>query len=110
MELTVSERGDIHLVRLTGVLDGQTSPATQAALADLVADGATKLLVDFEQLSFISSAGLRVLLIIAKTLQHTQGELRICQASTSVLEVFRISGFDTILRIDTTQDDALQDF
>lgn len=110
MEMTVSDSGEIKIVRIAGMLDGQSSPSAQAALAQMIDAGATKILVDLEQLSFISSAGLRILLVLAKELQHRSGAVRICNASASVLEVFEISGFNTIITISATEGEGLAGF
>lgn len=110
MEITVREQGEIRIVRIAGMLDGQSSPAAHDALAQLMDAGATKMLVDLEQLSFISSAGLRILLVLAKELQRREGGVRIFNANPSVLEVFEISGFNTIITVSATESEALAGF
>jgi stage II sporulation protein AA (anti-sigma F factor antagonist) len=56
-------------------LDGQSAPTAEAALSSLVSDGASKMLIDMEHLSYISSASLRVLLIVAKQLKKQAGKV-----------------------------------
>ncbi len=72
--------------------------------------GATKLVVNFEKLDYISSAGLRILLAAAKQLKGNSGELRICSLNETVKEVFDISGFTTILTVTKTEPEALEGF
>ncbi len=63
-----------------------------------------------EHLSFISSVGLRVLLVAAKQLQHVQGEVRVCNPNAVVMKVFDISGLNMIIQIAMTENEALADF
>ncbi len=86
MEFTVDEFGDVRAVRITGNLDTQTSPVAQEQMTQLIDNGATKILVDFENLNYISSSGLRMLLVAAQRLKDTSGQLRICSPNTMVRE------------------------
>ena len=93
-----------------GRLDTQTSPDAQQQLIGLIEAGETKILVNLEKLDYISSAGLRVLLVAAKQLKTADGELRICGLNAVVKEVFDISGFDMILPVSLSESDALEGF
>ena len=107
MEITVTDAGGVKVIRIEGHLDTQTSPDAQTQLTQLIDQGATKLVVNFEKLDYISSAGLRVLLKAAKQLKGNSGELRICGLNEVVQEVFDISGFTTILTVTNTEPEAL---
>jgi anti-sigma B factor antagonist len=110
MEIAVSDAGEVKVVRIEGKLDTQSSPDAQTQLTQLIAQGATKLVVNFEKLDYISSAGLRILLAAAKQLKGNSGELRICSLNEVVQEVFDISGFTTILTVTKTEPEALEGF
>lgn len=110
MELKVTETDGVHVLQFVGDLDGRSAPAAQDALVALVERGATKLLIDFEELLFISSAGLRVLLVTAKRLHQVQGDIRVCQPNSSVMEVFEMTGFDSIIPVLATREEALLQF
>ncbi|MFQ5932440.1 MAG: STAS domain-containing protein [Nitrospiraceae bacterium] len=110
MEIAVSDAGEVKVVRIEGKLDTQSSPDAQAQLTQLIDQGATKLVVNFEKLDYISSAGLRVLLATAKQLKGNSGELRICGLNELVQEVFDISGFTTILTVTKSESEALEGF
>jgi anti-anti-sigma factor len=110
MELVADLQGDVTVVKIQGNLDTQTSPDAQAELERLVNDGARKVLFDFADLAYISSAGLRVLLATAKKLTSSQGEMRICNMNDVVKDVFDISGFSTIFNVFTTDGEALEGF
>jgi anti-anti-sigma factor len=110
MEIAVSDAGEVKVVRIEGRLDTQTYANAQTQLTQLIDQGATKLVVNFEKLDYISSAGLRVLLAAAKQLKGNSGELRICSLNEVVQEVFDISGFTTILTVTKTESEALEGF
>ena len=110
MEFTVDEFGDVRAVRIAGNLDTQTSPVAQDQMTQLIDDGATKLLIDFEDLNYISSSGLRMLLVAAQRLEGTSGQLRICNQNSMVREVFDTSGFSEIFSVYSSQAEALDGF
>ena len=110
MEITVDEVGDIRVVRIAGNLDTQTSPVTEEQLTQLIEDGATKILLDFEKLNYISSSGLRVLLVAHKRLEGNSGQVRICNPNKMVREVFDTSGFSDIFSVYGSQAEALDGF
>jgi anti-anti-sigma factor len=110
MEIAVSDVGEVKVVRIEGKLDTQSSPDALAQLTQLIDQGATKVVVNFEKLDYISSAGLRILLAAAKQLKGNSGKLRICSLNEVVQEVFDISGFTTILTVTKTEPEALEGF
>lgn len=113
MEIVTHTHNDVTVVAVAGSLDSNTSPKAQQALDGILASGARKLAVDFTALDYISSAGLRVLLGIAKRLGGTGaggGALRLFGLNETVREVFDISGFSTILAVFATEADALKGF
>lgn len=110
MNIDIRESGGVQVLAFEGNLDTNTSPEAEAKINELVDSGASKLLVNFQQLNFISSTGLRVLLATAKKLGPVGGTLRICGLNPTVREVFDISGFSTILNVSETEEEALSEF
>ena len=110
MEIMTDTAGEVRIVRISGNLDTQSYSDAQANLMELIDEGTKKILVNFEELDYISSAGLRILLVVAKKLTSSGGELRICCLNESVKEVFDISGFSGIFHVTTNQSLALEDF
>jgi len=101
---------NITVVRFEGNLDTNTSTEGQEFLNKAIDDGAAKIIVSFEKVDFVSSAGLRVLLATAKRLSGSGGSLRVCGLNETVAEVFEISGFSTILNVFSSETDALAGF
>ena len=110
MQISVKAAGDVKVLEFEGKLDTQTSPEAQMQLTQLIDGGAKKILVNFEKLDYISSAGLRLLLVAAKQLNTADGELRICCLNEVVREVFDISGFTTIFKVLGSEPEALDRF
>jgi anti-anti-sigma factor len=106
MQISTRTSNDIHIVAIAGSLDSTTSPEAQKSL-DAVLASAKKVALDFTQLDYISSAGLRVLLGAAKQLRASGGKLGMFGLNQSVREVFEISGFATILSVYQSEADAL---
>ncbi len=106
MQFSTRTSNDIHIVAIAGSLDSTTSPEAQKALDGVLA-GAKKVALDFSQLDYISSAGLRVLLGAAKKLRGSGGKLGMFGLNQSVREVFEISGFSSILAVYPSEAEAL---
>ena len=85
-------------VILEGRLDTTTAPDLEKELKDSL-DDVTELIMDFEKLEYISSAGLRVLLSAQKIMSR-QGEMKLIHVSDTVMEIFEVTGFADILTIE----------
>jgi len=99
MEFAQEQAGDVLIVRLTGRLDSSAAPSAEQTFAGVLAVGTPHLAIDLSHLDYISSAGLRVLLIVAKKVQQAQGKVALCGLTPNVREIFAISGFDAIFTI-----------
>ena len=106
MEISTRTSNGFQIVAIAGSMDSTTSPEAQKALDGVLAV-ASKVALDFTELDYISSAGLRVLLGAAKTLMAKGGSLRIFGLNPSVREVFEISGFSTILAVYPSEAEVL---
>ena len=110
MEISIRKESGIAIIEMEGKLDTQTAPDAEKSLAELIDEGSSKLLVNFEKLDYVSSAGLRVLLATAKRLNANQGEMRLCAFNGVVRDVFEISGFAKIFNIFADEAEALDNF
>lgn len=97
---------DVVITAVRGRLDSSTSPKLDAFMAE-IPDGSSVLLLDFAELTYISSAGLRVVLKAAKLAKGAGVTLAICSLIPPVHEVFDVSGFTTLIPIHPTRDAAL---
>lgn len=107
IDITVAAEDAGAVVAIGGSLDTVTAPEAQAVLDQAIFDGASNLVVDCQDLTYVSSAGLRILLVAAKKLQPNGGQVRMCNLSPMVREVFEISGFTAILPVFPSRAEAL---
>ena len=98
MKLEKISNGSDLTVKIIGRLDTTTAPQLDSFLRDSLA-GVTSLLLDFSELEYLSSAGLRVLLATQKTM-NKQGNMVIKNVNDTIMEVFDITGFVDILTIE----------
>ncbi len=91
------DNGCLTLV-LQGRLDTTTAPLFEQELQNDL-DGVTMLRLDFEQLAYLSSAGLRVILETQRRMNQ-QGSMVICHVSDTIKEVFDITGFSALLTVE----------
>lgn len=107
MEIAKQEKDGIMKVSLTGRLDANFASEAEEELNRL-ADENVKLLINLEGLEYISSAGLRVLLVVAKKIRRNNGKMFLCCLSDNVSEVFEISGFAAIFDLAETETEAVR--
>jgi anti-sigma B factor antagonist len=108
MEIIEEKRGELSTFKLQGRLDSNTSQVFEKRIFDAMADGTKNVVIDFKNLDYISSAGLRVILKATKALKRENGKILLCAMQDYVKEVFEIAGFDSFLPIVPTLDDALK--
>jgi len=99
MEFTQEQAGDVVIVKLAGRLDSGAARSAEDGFNGVLAGGTPRLAVDMSGLDYISSAGLRVLLVMAKKVQQAKGKVALYGLVPNVREVFAVSGFDTIFSI-----------
>jgi anti-anti-sigma factor len=97
MELTYEVSDGLLVIRPGSRVDSGTAASFEAQCSSLIDEGPTKVVVDFSKVDYVSSAGLRALLIIAKKAKSVGGALTLCGLAGGVQEVMSVSGFDTIL-------------
>ena len=107
MEISTERKGEVLVAQTGDRVDGANAHEFQDALQGVIEDSDRAVILDMERLTYISSAGLRVILLIARTLQRQDASLVVCSLSGPVREVFGISGFDKIIQTHDTQEQAI---
>jgi anti-anti-sigma factor len=107
MEITEQQVGNCMIAILNGRLDTSTAPAAEVKILEMLTS-AGKVCADMAQVSYVSSAGLRVLLRAAKDAKKAGGFFSIASPQPSVIEVLNISGFNKVLQIYETVEAAAQ--
>ena len=106
MEINGKRQEEVFVVSVTGRMDGVSAPEFEKELGDLIGQGGTTFIVDFGGLDYISSAGLRSILIIAKKLRAINGKIMLSALKDVVKEVFEISGFTSIIPVYESEEAA----
>jgi anti-sigma B factor antagonist len=109
MDMQLREQGSFTVVSPHQRLDTTTAVEAQEELSGLVGRGVRRIVVDFSDVSFVGSAGLRVLLATAKQLRAVGGDLRVCSLNETVQEVFEISGFTDLFPVFVSAQEAAVD-
>jgi anti-anti-sigma factor len=99
MEIHDESVGDTCVVTAKGRLDGSASAAFAETIGGLIANPNPKLLIDFAGVDFVTSAGLRAVLLLVKKIKATGGSFALCGVQDSVREVLDIAGFTGMFSI-----------
>jgi len=109
VDLSISSdaRDDVTIVHVGGEIDVYTAPVLRERLDEHISAGRDHLVVDLENVSFMDSTGLGVLVGRLKLVRVTNGSLRLVCSSERILKVFSITGLDKVFHIFGSVDDAL---
>ncbi|CAM3834874.1 STAS domain-containing protein [Bordetella tumulicola] len=107
MALEIDKIEGAVVVSAEGQMNSGNASAIEIDLLAQVDKGERRVVLDLSLLSYISSAGLRVVLLLAKRLKQVDGKLVLCGLQPKVLEVFEISGFLGILTVAASRGEAL---
>ena len=107
MVIKIERNEEVLIAKTEGRVDGTNAKEFQVALEDAIDANERAVILDLEELSYISSAGLRVILLAAKSLRNQKAKFAVCSLSAPIQEVFEISGFDKIISIHDSQAEAL---
>lgn len=110
IDVKEEKQGEVLILHITGRLDALSTPETEKKVFHFINQGENKLLLDFSGVDYISSAGMRMLLALTKKLKPLSGQLVLCSITTNVMDVFKMSGFDHVLELTHSQDEALRRF
>jgi anti-anti-sigma factor len=99
--------GDVGIAIFVKRLDAYTSRDAEAALKDLIEKGVRRIVCDLSQTEYIASAGLRLLLSVAKNLQRLGGQLVLSSLGPFAKEVFDTAGFTQLFKIFNSTEEAL---
>jgi anti-anti-sigma factor len=107
MNIVTTVRDSAVIMSIEGRLDGHHAQEAESAFIALTGEGHTRFVFDFTQMQYISSAGLRVVLVAAKKVRTLQGKLVCANMSEQVRDVFEMSGFLSILETAASTDEAM---
>ena len=110
MEINSEKKNGITCLKIEGSLDASNSSIAKKSICDIIATEGVNLIIDFSRLQYISSAGLRVILIAAKDIKAKNGKIVLCSMTDNVRKDFDISAFTSMFDIQDNIEAALKRF
>ena len=107
LNLKTNRENDVLSARVGGRIDGSNAARFEEMLRSAIEESDRAVIMDFEQLLYISSAGLRAVLVTAKSLWKQGTTFALCSLSDQLTGVFASSGFDRMVRIHGSRREAL---
>ncbi len=108
MQVSEEKNENVLVLGLSGRLDSATSPQFEKQLLGHVSNGENRLVLDLSALEYVSSAGLRILLMGAKRTRQEAGTMVLCNLRPAIEEVLKMSGFLAILTVAPSREAALE--
>lgn len=109
MKVSEEVKGDVVIIRLEGRLDATTSAQIESKVNSLTEDKKLKIIFNLQNVDYLSSAGMRVLLSVTKKLKSLNGKFIVCSLSDDVMDIIKMAGFNQIIQIVSTEEKALQE-
>lgn len=107
MHVEITKQGETVVAVLEGEIDGKTAPEVQNQLAPVIADS-RKIVLDMTRVTFLSSAGLRILLLLYRQASAKNGKVALAGLSEQIQDVMSITGFLNYFHIAKSVEEAIQ--
>ncbi len=107
MRIKVRKEETALIISVAGRMDAVSAPEFERTCNEWIAENEHTLVIDFKDLDYLSSAGLRSLLVIGKKLNAENGSISLAALKDIIKDVFTISGFDSLFPIYETVEAAL---
>ena len=110
MDISEKGIGDVNVISLSGRIDAYSANDVETKLDTLINAGQVRLVINLEELEYISSSGLRVFLAALKEAKKQQGDLKLACMKPYIKEVFDIAGFTELFNMFDTEEAAVNSF
>lgn len=108
--INTKQHDNIDILYLNGFLDAHTSVELEMYFDKLIADNKYRIIVNFEKLSYISSAGLGVFMAFIETARNNSGDIKLCGMSEKIYNIFDMLGFPILFEIYKEEKTAIGKF
>ncbi|MCX7737072.1 MAG: STAS domain-containing protein [Candidatus Kapabacteria bacterium] len=105
-----NEIDGINILSLSGFLDAHTAPILEDKISNIIKNGNNKILINFSDLDYISSAGLGVFMAFIEELRQSGGDIKMAAMKPKVFTIFDLLGFPLLFDIEKTEQEALLKF
>lgn len=102
--------GEVLVLRIRGRLDAISSIDVERQVFNYINEGHHKIILNFAEVDYLSSVGMRLLLRTTKKLKMLQGQLVVCEINANVMDILKMSGFDHVIEFVPTESEALKKF
>ena len=103
-------RDGVECLYIGGYLDAHTAPELESAIANLIKDGKKKIMVNFKDLDYISSAGMGVFMEFIEDLRDNGGDIKMADMKPKVFSVFDLLGFPLLFDIENDEAKIIEKF
>lgn len=110
MKISSQKVNDMSVISIVGSIDGLTAPELTEFIKSQIETGETNLVIDLDQVNFMSSAGLRAILTGLKSIRDQGGEIYLAAPQPGIEKTLRISGFNKIIKIFPTFNEAIASY
>lgn len=110
MELNSEHNGPVLIISVSGRIDGVNAREFESSMSDIISSEDKAVVLNLAELSYISSAGLRSILITAKNLSTNNAKFALCAIPSNIMEIVKVAGFDRIIDIKDDQATAIAAF
>ena len=107
---SIRESGGVSIIDLKGFLDAHTAPTLENNFSQLIKDSKFKIVVNFEDLAYISSAGLGVFMAFIENIRDNKGDIKLTNMSDKVFNIFDLLGFPLLYEIYKNEQEAINKF
>ncbi|MEO5357345.1 MAG: STAS domain-containing protein [Nitrospirae bacterium YQR-1] len=109
MEVKTDKINGVDVIYLSGRMDASNAPEFDEKMKDVMEQAKGKIVVSLKELEYVSSAGLRSFLAIAKEIKKKEGKLAFAEPTEQVFKVLKMSGLNTVLKICSSMEEAMQE-
>lgn len=107
---TIKDKGNVSIIYLNGYLDAHTAPQLENNFSELIDNSKYNIVVNFEDLHYISSAGLGVFMAYIEKIRENEGDIKLSSMSDKVFNIFDLLGFPLLYEIFKSEDEAISKF
>lgn len=111
-KLTINKQRaeDIEIIFVGGILDAHTAPQLENSIKETIDKGIVKIVVNFRELEYISSAGLGVFMAFVEEIRNKDGDIKFTEMKEKIFSIFELLGFHLIFDILPSNEEAMNYF
>ena len=107
---SIINKGDVSVINLAGYLDAHTAPTLENNFTELIDNNKFKIVVNFKDLAYISSAGLGVFMAYIEKIRNNNGDIKLTNMNEKVFNIFDLLGFPLLYEIFSTEEEAVNKY